>query len=84
MVHPNHQKSGIGARLTEFRLREIARTPFVDIVVMDTSQHTVGFFERFGFSATSVEPDSYAAGLHRYNMQLALDPKRRERLIQAD
>ena len=42
-------------------------------VSIDTSQHTVPFYERMGFRTTSVMRDGYAPGLDRCEMILELD-----------
>ncbi|MCI0343387.1 MAG: tRNA preQ1(34) S-adenosylmethionine ribosyltransferase-isomerase QueA, partial [Planctomycetales bacterium] len=59
--------------LFEERLGWVRDRPSVARVTLDTSQHTVAFFERFGFRTTRVTRDHYAPGLHRHDMELVLD-----------
>lgn len=68
MVHRERQGEGLGRALTVLRLEGALQDPRVTEVALETSQHTVGFYERLGFRATSVEPDAYAPGLDRVRM----------------
>lgn len=63
---------GLGARLTEARLAAARATPGVRRVRLDTSQHTQGFYARFGFETVRVTPDGYGPGLERWDMVLKL------------
>ncbi len=42
-------------------------------VVLDTSQHSRGFFERFGFQQVARHRDGYGPGLDRCEMRLELN-----------
>ncbi|MBP2299879.1 GNAT family N-acetyltransferase [Azospirillum picis] len=64
--------TGLGTTLTEARLRSAAAIPGVTRVKLDTSQHTHGFYRRFGFRTVAVAEDGYGPGLDRYDMLLHL------------
>lgn len=71
MVARSHHHRGLGTLLLEARLRD-ARRHYPDRDVrMNTSQHTVGFFERHGFRTVRVTKDGYARGVDRYDLVLA-------------
>lgn len=69
MIRADQQRGGLGRRLTEARLRSAAADPAVRTVAINTSQHTVGFYERLGFRTVEVVPDGYAPGLDRCEMR---------------
>lgn len=72
MVERELQGSGLGSLLTVRRSQIIGAIPGVSRVRLDTSQHTRGFYERFGFSAEAIVPDGYGPGLDRWDMFLRL------------
>lgn len=73
MVEHSRHRGGIGTFLLVERLEHLRRSyPHVSTVQLDTSQHSRGFFARFGFVPTRVTPDAYAPGLDRYDMALHL------------
>lgn len=64
MVARSQQGAAIGTALLIHRLDELfCRQPKVLEVGIDTSQHTAGFFERFGFTTRQVTPDGFAKGI---------------------
>lgn len=68
MVDNALHKQGIGRELLLFRLQKMDEF-FPGIAkVLDTTQHSFGFFERMGFRVTKITPDYYAPGMHRYDM----------------
>ncbi len=70
MVHRQFHKRGFGKQLLKFRLQKL-RTDFPGVdIMLDTSQHTYRFFERFGFEVEHITPDGYGVGLDRYEMRL--------------
>jgi ribosomal protein S18 acetylase RimI-like enzyme len=69
-----------GTRLLAWRLGRIAEDPTIRRIEMDTSQHTIRFFEKFGFRVTNQQLDGYGPGLHRYDMVLDLDEQTRQNL----
>ena len=72
MVESTRHRTGVGSFLLRQRLAHLAETyPQLDAVLLDTSQHSRGFFARFGFETVKVTPDAYAPGLDRYDMRLS-------------
>lgn len=72
MVRLDCHGQGLGRSLAEARLALIRDDPQVRRVRLDTSQHTLSFFQRFGFRLESVHPDGYGPGLDRCEMLLEL------------
>lgn len=70
MVARELQGTGLGKMLTTARLRAAQTTPGVAQVRIDTSQHTQGFYRRFGFTVEKIVPDGYGPGLDRWDMLL--------------
>jgi ribosomal protein S18 acetylase RimI-like enzyme len=71
MVARSQQGAAIGTALLVHRLDDLfCRKPKVLEVGIDTSQHTAGFFERFGFTTRQVTPDGFAKGIDRVAMAL--------------
>lgn len=71
MVARDRHRQGLGSVLLRKRLALLAEhRPEVEAVVLDTTQHSRGFFARFGFEVVKVTPDGYAPGLDRYDMRL--------------
>jgi ribosomal protein S18 acetylase RimI-like enzyme len=73
MVKNDHHGRGVGRLLLEERLRHIHEDGRFTAVLMNTSQYTLGFFEKYGFETERVIPDGYAPGLHRYELRLRLN-----------
>lgn len=70
MVHRDHLGTGLGKQLTEFRI-ERAREKYGDLpLTIGTSQHTQGFYEKFGFRLTEYEKDGYGPGIDACKMRL--------------
>lgn len=72
MVHRDFHRLGIGYQLLAERLERIAAEPQFSHVRIDTSQHSRGFFERFGFVVKRILPDGFARGLDLVAMELDL------------
>jgi len=81
LIHGTHHSRGLGRVMTLERLRWIAETPGVERVMMDTSQHTVGFYENLGFRQTRVIENGYAQDLHRHELELVVDDSLRARVF---
>lgn len=63
MVREDHLGTGLGRELTEFRI-EASRETFGDrAMVTSTSQHTEGFYEKFGFDTVEHTPNGFGPGL---------------------
>jgi len=75
LVHRDHHKKKLGTIMLVERLAWAAADPAVRKVEMNTSQHTVAFFQRFGFVPLRRIADGYGYGLDRIDMELALRPE---------
>ena len=63
MIRSDHLGTGLGKKLTEYRIVRI-RERFPDKpIVISTSQHTQGFYEKFGFVLTRHQPDGFGPGI---------------------
>ena len=70
MVERSYHKKGFGEQLLHFRLEEI-KSQFPDKpVILDTTQFSYTFFEKYGFRTVKVTQNSYGEGMHRYDMVL--------------
>lgn len=70
MVHQDYHKKGYGKVLLELRIEESKKVfPGVKIA-LGTTQHSYGFFEKYGFKTVCFEKDHWAKGLDLYQMEL--------------
>lgn len=70
MVHNDHLGTGLGKALTDYRIAK-ARTIFGEKpLVIVTSQHTEGFYQKYGFVTVEFTRDGFAAGIDTYKMRL--------------
>lgn len=53
MVHRDFHTQGIGSKLTNYRLVQILDDKVIQIVKIDTSQHTEGFYAKRGYEVTN-------------------------------
>lgn len=72
MVRRDHHGKGLGALLLRARLQTIVANTPARFVRLATTQHTMGFYCRFGFKVQSVEKDGFASGLDAVEMRLSL------------
>lgn len=77
MVAAAHHRSRLGEFLLLGRLEAIVRDQVAASVRLVTSQHTDGFFRRYGFEVRGRVVDGYGPGLDKVSMDLALTPDRR-------
>ncbi len=75
LVHKDYHKKGLGKLLLVHRLEQIKQLTPQLLLVVDTTQHSYGFFEKYGFVTTKVTNDFYAIGLHRYDMEFLPRPR---------
>jgi len=68
MVDKRFHKKGFGKALLDYRLEKFRELFPQKSLGLDTTQHAVGFFEKYGFRTEKFTPDSYAPGMHRYDM----------------
>lgn len=70
MVRKDHLGTGLGRQITEFRITEsVQKFPGLSLVT-STSQHTEGFYERFGFRTVERIADGFGEGLDNCRMRL--------------
>jgi N-acetylglutamate synthase-like GNAT family acetyltransferase len=70
MVHKEYHKKGFGEELLRFRLAEI-KVKFLDWkIILDTTQFSFTFFEKYGFKTLKITENGYGEGMHRYDMIL--------------
>lgn len=72
MVDRAFHGRGVGTRLTRARLALARATPGITELGLETSQHTHGFYEGFGFTVSKITPNGIASGLDRWDMTLRL------------
>ncbi|MNU49989.1 hypothetical protein D3C71_389450 [compost metagenome] len=70
MVHHDYHKKGYGEQLLVFRLAEIKKQFPDRQVILDTTQFSYSFFEKYGFKTVKITENSYGEGMHRYDMIL--------------
>lgn len=71
VARPCHGR-GVGRMLTQARLNLARQTAGITTVTLNTSQHTKGFYEKFGFVPVKVTPNGYGPDLDRWDMLLEL------------
>ena len=70
MVRADFLGKGLGKELTRFRIG-IAREKYPGLpLTLGTSQHTRGFYERFGFRLIERRPDGFGPGIDDCRMRL--------------
>lgn len=69
MVRRKAQRRGLGRRLTDHRIERAVAHPGVNVVALQTSQHTAAFYETRGFEIAEIEPDGFGPGMDRYDMR---------------
>ncbi|SHG78953.1 GNAT family N-acetyltransferase [Ferrimonas marina] len=72
MVRHDLHGKGLGSELTQQRLDLVVKLGLPSQVRMETSQHTEGFYARFGFEAVEREKDGFAPGIDKVVMTMEL------------
>jgi len=72
IVHPEYQGKSLGKRLLEFRIDRIKLNYLIQKVVVRTSQHAYGFYEKAGFKLIHTKNDFWAKGFDLYHMELEI------------
>jgi len=68
LIHNQFHKMGFGTHLLHYRIKQIVKKyPNLNII-LDTSQKTYKFYERFSFSVDNITRNFYGKGLDRYDM----------------
>ncbi len=70
LIHNEFHKMGFGEKLLTYRLAFIKEQFPLFPVVIDTTQYSYKFFEKYGFKTTQITNDYYTVGMHRYDMVL--------------
>jgi len=70
LVHNTEHKKGYGELLLQHRLKAIKLAYPEKQIILDTTQHSFSFFEKYGFKTVKITEDFYAEGMHRYDMIL--------------
>lgn len=74
MVRNDHIGTGLGKQMTQFRI-DLAAEKYPGIpLTIATSQHTEGFYSRFGFRTTEHVKDGFGPGIDNCKMRLDLSP----------
>ncbi|MFY8187225.1 MAG: GNAT family N-acetyltransferase [Flavobacterium sp.] len=68
LVHKHYHKMGFGEKLLKYRIEQIKLLNPEFPVIIDTTQYSYGFFEKYGFKVTKITIDYYEIGMHRYDM----------------
>lgn len=68
LIHNDFHKKGLGEKLLSYRLEQIKVLFPKELLILDTSQHSFTFFEKFGFVTKKITLDFYTEGMHRYDM----------------
>lgn len=70
MVREDFLGTGLGKELTRFRI-ELARDKYPGLpITIGTSQHTRGFYEKFGFQLVEHTPNGFGPGIDNCRMRL--------------
>jgi ribosomal protein S18 acetylase RimI-like enzyme len=80
MVANAQHRQGVGRFLLLARLQQICQEPDVQRILLNTSQHTYGFFEKVGFVVEAIVENGFAEGLHEYKMVLTLTAEKCRKL----
>ncbi len=70
LIKRDRHKQGLGKKLLEFRLNLMQKLALPYPLRLETSQHTMGFFAKYGFEVTAHHKDGFAIGID--NVQMAL------------
>jgi [ribosomal protein S18]-alanine N-acetyltransferase len=75
IVHPAHQKKGLGSHLTRYRIRKMTEHESVRLISVRTSQLAFRFYEKLGFVLRETVSDYWAPGFDLYRMEYPLSRK---------
>ncbi len=70
MIREEHLGTGLGKKLTQYRITQAREKHGDRPIVISTSQLTQGFYEKFGFRMTSHKPDGFGPGIDICEMRL--------------
>ncbi|MDX1447228.1 GNAT family N-acetyltransferase [Lishizhenia sp.] len=69
LIHPNHQRQGIGTKLVKHRLQRIKELTLFPRCIVRTSQLVYPFYQNLGFNLISKHPNYWADGYDMYFME---------------
>ncbi len=72
MVHNDHLGTGIGKKLTEYRIAKSNEYFGERSIITCTSQHTEGFYKKFGFVTVEHTSDGFGPGIDICKMRREL------------
>ena len=70
LVHPNHQKKGVGSQLVNHRLQQLKKLKQVKTIEVRTAQLTYEYYQKFGFELKETVKDYWAMGFDLYTLHL--------------
>lgn len=70
MVHRAYHKKGFGKLLFDYRLAKMKAHYPTAAILLDTTQHSYTFFQKYGFVTEKYTKEGYGEGMHRYDMKL--------------
>lgn len=70
MVHNDHIGTGLGKEMTSYRIKKAREKWPTAPLVTSTSQHTEGFYKKFGFVTVEHTPDGFGPGIDICKMRL--------------
>jgi|TARA_B110000240_G_scaffold135730_1_gene150516 ribosomal protein S18 acetylase RimI-like enzyme len=68
LIHNQFHKMGFGTHLFQYRIKHIMKNYPNSNIILDTSQKTYKFYERFSFKVDNITRNFYGKGLDRYDM----------------
>ena len=68
LIHNQFHKMGFGTHLLQYRIKQIVKKYPNSNIILDTSQKTYKFYERFNFNVDNITRNFYGKGLDRYDM----------------
>jgi len=71
--NPEYTGKGLGSQLAYHVLGMLKNEPYVEKLVVRTSQMASPFFEKFGFKLTDVQKDYWAQGIDLHYMEMEND-----------
>ncbi|NBB23221.1 GNAT family N-acetyltransferase [Runella sp. CRIBMP] len=72
-LRPDFQGTGVGKALAVYRIDLIKASGGAKMILVETSQHSFGFYEKLGFKLLSQQPDYWAPGIDLYSAVLELE-----------
>ncbi|MGF1908373.1 GNAT family N-acetyltransferase [Vibrio kasasachensis] len=74
MVQREFHGKGLGTKLTAFRLSNLKADRDIAKVIIETSQHTEGFYRKQGFLTTNIIKNGFGEGIDCVSMELRTYP----------